>query len=157
MTEVSGAGFSVVPLTESRFGDFVRLIEALADYERLDPPDAAAVERLRADAFGPRRRFEAAIAVDSIGRAQGYAIWFETYSSFLAKPTLFLEDLFVLEPARRHGAGRLLFEYVRALGRERGCGRMEWQVLDWNAPARAFYESLGAQFMREWLLYRIRY
>jgi GNAT superfamily N-acetyltransferase len=148
---------TVTPLTESRFDDFVRLIHALADYEQLDRPDAAAMERLRADAFGPRRRFEAALAVDDTGRAVGYAIWFETYSSFLAKPTIYLEDLFVLEASRGSGAGGMLFEHVRALGAQRGCGRMDWQVLDWNATARDFYQRRHAQWMKEWLLYRINY
>ena len=148
---------SVVPLVESRFDDFVRLIQALAGYERLPPPDAGAIARLRADAFAPRPRFEAALAVAGGGEAVGYAIWFETYSSFLARPTIYLEDLFVLERARRTGAGGLLFDHVRAIGAARGCGRMEWQVLDWNAVARDFYTRRGAQWMQEWLLYRITY
>jgi GNAT superfamily N-acetyltransferase len=87
----------------------------------------------------------------------GYAIWFETYSSFLAKPTLYLEDLYVVEGARQSGAGGLLFDHVRAIGEARGCGRMDWQVLDWNATARRFYERRGARWMKEWLLYRIAY
>jgi GNAT superfamily N-acetyltransferase len=148
---------TITPLTDARFDDFVRLIHALADYEQLDRPDAAAMERLRADAFGARRRFEAALAVDDTGRAVGYAIWFETYSSFLAKPTIYLEDLFVLEASRGSGAGGMLFEHVRALGAQRGCGRMDWQVLDWNATARDFYQRRHAQWMKEWLLYRINY
>lgn len=148
---------TIAPLTEQRFDDFVRLIHALADYERLERPDAAAIARLRADAFGDHRRFEAALAVDDGGRAVGYAIWFETYSSFIAKPTIYLEDLFVLEEARRSGAGGMLFDHVRALGAQRGCGRMDWQVLDWNANARDFYARRGAQWMQDWLLYRITY
>jgi GNAT superfamily N-acetyltransferase len=148
---------TITPLTESRFDDFAALIRALAAYERLDPPDGAAFERLRADAFGSRPRFEAALALDEAGRAIGYAIWFETYSSFLAKPTIYLEDLFVLEEARTGGAGGRLFDHVRALGRSRGCGRMEWQVLDWNVTARGFYDRRGAEWMKEWLVYRITY
>lgn len=148
---------TIVPLTEDRFDDFVRLIQALADYEQLARPDAAAVARLRADAFGPRPRFEAALALDDEQRAVGYAIWFETYSSFLASPTMFLEDLFVLESARRSGAGGRLFDHVRALGQERGCGRMDWNVLDWNSLARDFYHRRGAQWMKAWLLYRMSF
>ena len=148
---------TIVPLTPDRFDDFARLIEALADYERLPRPDAAAFARLRADAFGARPRFEAALAIDEAQRAVGYAIWLETYSSFLAKPTMFLEDLFVLEDARGSGAGTTLFEFVRNLGAERGCGRMDWNVLDWNSPARDFYHRRNAQWMREWLLYRLPY
>jgi GNAT superfamily N-acetyltransferase len=148
---------TITPLAEERFDDFVRLIRSLADYERLPPPEPAALERLRADAFGSRPRFEAALALDDRGRAVAYAIWFETYSSFLARPTMYLEDLFVLEEARRSGAGGRLFEYVRALGERRGCGRMDWNVLDWNTQARDFYRRRGAEWMKEWLLYRITY
>jgi GNAT superfamily N-acetyltransferase len=151
------ASMTIAPLTEDRFPDFVRLIQALAAYESLPAPDASALDRLRADAFGPRPRFEAAFAVDDARQAVGYAIWFETYSSFLARPTMYLEDLFVLEQARGSGAGRLLFEHVHTLGRERGCGRMDWQVLDWNAPAREFYARMGARWLQDWLTYRIEY
>lgn len=148
---------TIVPLTPERFDDFVGLIHALADYEHLDRPDAAATERLRSDAFGHRRRFEAALAVDDAGRPVGYAIWFETYSSFLAKPTMYLEDLFIVDHARKSGAGGMLFDHVRSLGERRGCGRMEWQVLDWNTVARDFYQRRNAQWMKEWLVYRIIY
>lgn len=148
---------TVVALTEGRFDDFLRLLRALAAYERLDPPDAAAEARLRADALGSRPRFEAALAIDDGGRAVGYAIWLETYSSLLARPTMYLEDLFVVEDARGAGAGGMLFDYVRALGERRGCGRMDWQVLDWNTPAREFYRRRGAEWLKEWLLYRLTY
>ncbi|HEX6164477.1 MAG TPA: GNAT family N-acetyltransferase [Vicinamibacterales bacterium] len=148
---------TIVPLTPDRFDDFARLIAALADYEHLPRPDAAAFARLRADAFASRPRFEAALALDAAQRPIGYAIWFETYSSFLAKPTMFLEDLFVLEDTRGSGAGGKLFEHVRRLGEERGCGRMDWNVLDWNTPAREFYHRRNAHWMKEWLLYRLHY
>jgi GNAT superfamily N-acetyltransferase len=158
---------TVVPLTSDRFDEFVDLLRALADYERLAPPDAAAVERLRRDAFGrgtpdgmtdaASARFEAALALNSKGRAVGYATWFHTYSTFLAKPTMYLEDLFVRDDARESGAGSALFEHVRTLGAERGCGRMEWQVLDWNTLAREFYHRRQAMWMKDWLTYRITY
>ena len=144
-------------LTEDRFADFVNLIQALAEYEHLPPLDPAAVARLRADAFAPRPRYEAAIVVNDAGVAVGYAIWFETYSSFQARPTMYLEDLFVIDQVRGSGAGRLLFEYVRRLGHERGCGRMDWQVLAWNTLARDFYARRGARWLEEWLTYRIDY
>lgn len=148
---------TIATVTPERFDDFVGLIRALADYERLDPPDAAAIARLRDDAFGLRPRFEAALALDNEGHAIGYAIWFETYSTFLAKPTMYLEDLFVLESARQSGAGSRLFDHVRELGRARGCGRMDWQVLEWNTLARDFYARRQAQWLRDWLPYRITY
>ena len=148
---------TIVPLTPGRFDEFARLIAALADYEKLPRPDASAIARLRADAFAPRPRFEAALALDDAGQAIAYAIWFETYSSFMAKPTMFLEDLFVLETARGSGAGGKLFDYVRKLGEQRGCGRMDWNVLDWNTTARDFYHRRNAQWMKDWLLYRLTY
>jgi GNAT superfamily N-acetyltransferase len=148
---------TVVPLTEDRFDEFVDLLRALADYERLKPPDPAAVERLRRDAFGASPRFEAALAVNSKGKAVGYATWFHTYSTFLAKPTMYLEDLFVRDDSRESGAGSALFEHVRTLGAQRDCGRMEWQVLDWNTLAREFYHRRQATWMKDWLTYRITY
>jgi GNAT superfamily N-acetyltransferase len=148
---------AIVPLTEARFDEFVGLIHALADYEHLDRPDADAIGRLRADGFGPKPRFEAALAIDDEGQAVGYAIWFETYSSFLARATIYLEDLFVLESARSAGAGGRLFDHVRTLGAQRGCGRMDWQVLDWNTLARDFYHRRSGRWLREWLAYRITY
>ena len=150
---------TVVPLTEGRFDEFVDLLRALADYERLEPPDAAAIGRLRRDAFGDDAppRFEAALAVNGTGKAVGYATWFHTYSTFLAKPTMYLEDLFVRDDSRESGAGSALFEHVRTLGARRGCGRMEWQVLDWNTLAREFYHRREATWMKDWLTYRITY
>jgi len=148
---------TLVPLTEDRFDDFVGLVHALADYEQLERPDASAVRRLRADAFTSPPRFEVALAIVDERAAIGYAIWFQTYSSFLAKPTIYLEDLFVLERARGMGAGALLFDHVRALGAARGCGRMEWQVLAWNRLARDFYDRRGGHWQQDWLSYRITY
>ena len=148
---------TVVPLAADRFNDFIDLIRALADYEHLAPPDAAAIERLRRDALGPQPRFEAALALNESGVAVGYATWFHTYSTFLARPTMYLEDLFVRADARESGAGSALFEHVRTLGARRECGRMEWQVLDWNTLARGFYERRQATWMKDWLLYRVTY
>ena len=148
---------TVVPLTVERFDDFVALLHALADYERLPRPDDAAVERLRRDALGSEPRFEAALAVNAEGKAVGYATWFHTYSTFLARPTMYLEDLFVRDEVRESGAGSALFEHVRTLGAQRGCGRMEWQVLDWNTLAREFYNRRQATWLKDWLVYRITY
>lgn len=136
--------------------DFLGLVVALADYERLEPPSAEALARLRRDALATPPRFGTVLAyVDGV--AVGYAISFETYSSFLALPTMYLEDLFVLEPYREGGVGGRLFDHVRDEGRRRGCGRMEWQVLDWNTVARTFYERRGATWNQTWLSYRITY
>lgn len=133
---------------------FLRLVDALADYEHLDPPDAEAKERLVRDGFGPSPRFDALLAeVD--GETVGYAIVFETYSSFLALPTLYLEDIFVLPAYRNRKAGLALFLAVADVARARGCGRMEWTVLDWNTPAQRFYDALGAEHLKDWFLHRL--
>jgi GNAT superfamily N-acetyltransferase len=148
---------TIAPLTEQRFDEFVRMIQGLADYEHLTGPDAAAIERMRRDAFGPSPRFEAALALDDTEAAVGYAVWFETYSTFQGKPTMFLEDLFVREDGRASGAGGMLFEHVRKLGAERGCGRMSWNVLNWNKLARDFYQRRGGEWAKHWLVYSISY
>ncbi len=98
---------------------------------------------------------EAYLLDTELGQAVGYAIILETYSSFLALPTMYLEDIFVLESHRGNGFGRLLFDFVVGQARQRGCGRVDWQVLDWNTTAREFYTKQGAVCMNEWLLYRI--
>jgi GNAT superfamily N-acetyltransferase len=144
----------IVALTPDRFNDFISLVNALADYEHLDRPTSDAVERLREAAFGVRPKIECFLALDG-DTAIGYAITLETFSSFLAKPTMYLEDLFVLESHREKGAGGALFDHVLNMARERGCGRMEWQVLDWNQLARDFYQRRNAEWMKEWLVYRI--
>jgi GNAT superfamily N-acetyltransferase len=134
----------------------VRLILALADFEHLTPPDAEAQARLITDGFGDPPRFETWMAwVPGEKEPVGYALFFETYSTFLARPTLYLEDLFVLPQHRHHGAGKALFRQGIRLAWERGCGRMEWSCLDWNIKARAFYEKMGARHLRDWCPYRL--
>lgn len=130
------------------------LIEALADYEKLARPAADARERLVRDAFGPTPRFQVLLA-ELEGRAVGYALFFETYSSFLALPTLYLEDLFVLPDARGGGHGARLIRAAAAEAVRRGCGRMEWSVLTWNRLAIDFYDRLGAIPLKEWQVYRL--
>jgi GNAT superfamily N-acetyltransferase len=130
------------------------LVEALADYEKLARPSAEARMRLMQDMFGSKPRIDCFLAFAD-GYPVGYAIVVETYSSFLALPTLYLEDLFVLDEYRGRGAGRALFETVLAEAKRRGCGRMEWTVLDWNELAKDFYARVGGKHMKEWELYRI--
>jgi len=153
-TERPGHPAAIRRLTKKDGKKFLSLIDALADYEKLDRPDAGARRRLSRDLAGPARRFEALLAVAG-GEAVGYAVFFETYSTFLARPTLYLEDLFVLPAHRGHGTGLKLFRECVAEARRRGCGRMDWTVLDWNTPAIRFYKKLGAAYLREWHLYRI--
>jgi GNAT superfamily N-acetyltransferase len=132
----------------------LRLIVALAEFERLPPPDEAARRRLITDAFGPRPRFEIFLAeVDD--QVVGYAFVFETYSTFLALPTLYLEDLFVLNEYRGRKVGYALFRYCAEEALRRGCGRFEWVVLDWNTHAINFYERQGAKWLDDWKLYRL--
>jgi GNAT superfamily N-acetyltransferase len=132
----------------------LELVDALAEYEKLTPPDEAAKARLVDDVFGQSPRLEAFLCL--IGDLPvGYALIFETYSSFLALPTLFLEDLFVLPAYRKKGAGYALFTAMVSEAHERGCGRMEWAVLDWNRPAIEFYKRLGARQLKEWYYYRL--
>ena len=145
---------TVRPATEADAQTILQLVVALADFEKLPPPDEAARARLIEDAFGPHPRFEIFLA-EMEGRVVGYAFVFETYSTFLALPTLYLEDLFVLPEYRGRRAGYALFKHCAQEAHRRGCGRFEWMVLDWNTHAINFYERLGATRMSDWLLYRL--
>ncbi|MEO6458053.1 MAG: GNAT family N-acetyltransferase [Chloroflexia bacterium] len=130
------------------------LVVELATFEKLPPPDEAAQKRLIEDAFGPRPRFEIFLA--EVGdRVVGYAFVFETYSTFRALPTLYLEDLFVLEEFRGKKVGYALFKHCAQEAIKRGCGRYEWTVLDWNTHALDFYKRLGAKHLHDWHLYRL--
>lgn len=145
------------PLTAEHAAAFCQLVTALAEFEKLPPPDAAAQARLVADALGPKPRIEVWLAfVDDAAAPCGYAILVETYSSFLALPTLYIEDVFVLPDQRQRGVGSALLRKAVSLAHERGCGRMEWTALDWNVNAQRVYEQrLGAKRMSEWFLYRM--
>jgi GNAT superfamily N-acetyltransferase len=132
----------------------LELIDSLADYEKLPRPDLAARHRLLADALGESPRFRT-LLVEVDGVVEGYAIYFFTYSTFRARPTLYLEDVFVMPARRGQGAGVALF---RACAREAlmtGCARMDWQVLSWNQPSIDFYTRLGARQLEEWLPFRL--
>lgn len=132
----------------------LELVDALADYEKLPRPDAGARERLVRDAFGPAPRFGVLVA-EGGGSAAGYALFFETYSSFLARPTLYLEDLFVVPARRREGHGQRLFRAVACEAVRRECARVEWAVLRWNRLAIDFYDRIGGTPMEEWQHYRL--
>lgn len=144
----------VRPLGPGDIEAFIELIDALADYERLPRPGPDARERLAKDALSEPPRFHVLLAeVD--GRAVGYAVYFFTYSTFLGRPTLYLEDIFVREEERRHGVGRLLMRRLAQEATRHGCGRMEWQVLAWNTLAIGFYARLGAEELTEWRPFRL--
>src|SRR5437764_3654371 len=132
----------------------VRLIRGLAEYERLAHEAVATASQIRRHGFGRRRYFETLIC--RRGRDPiGFALYFFTYSTFLGRPTLYLEDLFVLPAERGRGAGRALLGELARIAVRRGCGRMEWAVLDWNAPSIRFYRKLGAKLRKEWILTRL--
>jgi len=144
----------VRPATPADATAFLDLVDGLAAYEKLPPPDAEAKQRLLRDAFSDPPRFNVLLAeVDQT--VVGYAVWFPTYSTFLARPSLYLEDIFVRPDARGHGAGVALFRACAAEAVRQGCGRMEWNVLDWNQPSIDFYERLGARRLQAWLPYRL--
>jgi GNAT superfamily N-acetyltransferase len=143
----------LVPVDCSNVDQYIALIEALADYEHLEPPDEGAKARLARDVTSESPLFWARIAYLD-GKPVGYLTYYFTYSTFLAKPTLFLEDIFVLEQYRHRGIGKALFAYCVEEAKKKGCGRMEWSALDWNAPAHKFYEGLGGKKM-PWFLFRL--
>ena len=130
------------------------LIRGLAEYERLAHEVRASAARVRAHGFGPRRYFETLICRRA-GRPIGFALYFFTYSTFLAQPTLYLEDLFVLPEERGAGAGKALLKALARIAVRRGCGRLEWAVLDWNRPAIGFYKRLGARLHKQWIITRL--
>lgn len=130
----------------------VALVRALADFEKLPGPDDAAARRLIDDFAAGRYSL---LVAEADGRIVGYALYFFTYSTFLAKPSLYLEDVFVHPAARGRGVGE---RFMRALATEavaRGCGRFEWTVLDWNVDAQKFYRRLGAEVMSTWWTCRV--
>jgi GNAT superfamily N-acetyltransferase len=134
-------------------GQFIGLVLALAKFERLNPPSARGRRRLIDDIFRAKR-INLLVASDG-ARVVGYALYFYTYSSFVAKPSLYLEDIFVLEEYRKRGIGFRLFRRCVDIALAKGCGRMEWAVLTWNEKALAFYEKLGARRMSDWYVYRL--
>jgi GNAT superfamily N-acetyltransferase len=132
------------------------LIRGLAQYEKLSHEVEATEALLRSSLFpeGGRPAAECILAFDG-GVPAGFAVFFWSFSTFLARPGLFLEDLFVVPEMRGRGVGRALILHLARLANERGCGRMEWAVLDWNEPAIRFYEGLGARRLDEWTTCRL--
>jgi GNAT superfamily N-acetyltransferase len=134
--------------------EILRLIKALAEYEKLSGDVVATEAALAQTLFGDRPAAEVLLAEEG-GRAVGFALFFQNYSTFLARPGIYLEDLFVEPALRGRGIGKALLQAVARLAVERGCGRFEWAVLDWNAPAIGFYESLGARPTNDWTVMRV--
>ena len=132
----------------------LRFIRALAEYERLAAEAVATEAGLRESLFGPHPAAEVAIAYDG-EEPVGFALWFHNYSTFLGRAGLYLEDLFVLPQWRGRGIGGSLLAYLARVAVARGCGRMEWSVLNWNEPAIRFYRRMGARAMDEWTVFRL--
>lgn len=148
------ANISITPATPDDVPVILRFIRGLAEYEKLSHACVATEDALRTTLFGERSAAEVLIArLD--GTPVGFALFFQSYSTFLAKPGIYLEDLFVLPEHRGRGAGKALLVRLAQVAHERNCGRLEWSVLDWNAPAIEFYHRLGATVMPDWRLCRM--
>jgi len=145
-----------ITIKKARKKDFKKvlgLINELAKFEKLEPPGKKEAKRLFRDAFGEKAKFKILTAAEG-KNILGYAFYFFTYSSFLAKPTLYLEDLFITERSRNLGIGKLFFKELLRIALKNKCGRMEWCVLDWNKDAIEFYNKLGAKPLSDWIYYR---
>jgi GNAT superfamily N-acetyltransferase len=130
------------------------LIKALAEYEKLEHQVTGNVELLRDHLFGDRPCIEAILA-EHQEKAIGFALFFTNYSTFLTKPGIYLEDLFVMPEYRSNGIGKSLLSYLARLAVERNCGRLEWSVLDWNETAIGFYQRMGATVLPDWRICRV--
>jgi GNAT superfamily N-acetyltransferase len=145
---------TVRPATPADVGVVFELIQALAEYEKLSHAVVGSAEALKEHLFGSKPYVEAIVA-EYGGQAVGFALFFHNYSTFLTKPGIYLEDLCVLPEFRRKGIGRVLLNYLAQLAVSRGCGRLEWSVLDWNEPAIAFYRGLGASILENTRICRL--
>jgi GNAT superfamily N-acetyltransferase len=144
----------IVPATEADVPVILELIRALADYEKLSHKVTATEARLRETLFGGKPAAEVLLAHWD-GECAGFAVFFANYSTFLAQPGIFLEDLYVKPHLRGRGIGLALLKRLAGMAVERGCGRMEWEVLDWNEPSIRFYKKLGAAPLDDWTKYRL--
>ncbi|MGK7872676.1 MAG: N-acetyltransferase family protein [Xenococcaceae cyanobacterium] len=146
--------FKIRPSTPEDIPVLFQLIQALADYEKLSHAVRGNPDALKGHLFGDRPYAEAILA-EWEGKIAGFALFFPNYSTFLTKPGIYLEDLFVLPEYRRQGIGKAMLTYLAHLAVERDAGRLEWSVLDWNEPAIALYESMGASMLEEWRICRV--
>jgi GNAT superfamily N-acetyltransferase len=145
---------SIAPATAADVPHILTFIRGLAEYEKLSHRCVATEDALLRTLFGERPAAEVLIA--RIGDSPvGFALFFQSYSTFLAQPGIYLEDLFVLPEHRGRGAGKALLVRLAQIARERHCGRLEWSVLDWNAPAIEFYQRVGATVMPDWHICRM--
>ena len=145
---------TIAPVTPDEIPLLLELIRELARFEKIEHEFTATTDLLQQSFFAPQPAAGALLARCD-GVAAGYAIYYFTFSSFVGRPGIWLDDLYVQPEFRKRGLGRKLIESVAQIGVERGCARFEWTALDWNEQALAFYRSLGAEVMEDWLLLRI--
>jgi GNAT superfamily N-acetyltransferase len=145
---------TIRPVTSADVAIVLDLIRQLSAYEKLESMVTGNERMLRDALFGSKPSCECVVA-EAGGQPVGFALYFTTFSTFLCKPGLYLEDLFVIPAARGRGYGKALLVYLAGVAKERGCGRFEWRVLDWNEPSIEFYKSLGASILPEWHLARM--
>ena len=146
--------FTVRAATENDVAIILSLIKDLAEYEHLSHEVQATAKGIRQSLFGERPVAEALIG-EYAGAAVSFALFFYNFSTFLGKPGIYLEDLYVKPQYRSNGFGRRMLAHIARLAKERNCGRFEWSVLDWNEPAIRTYDKLNAKPMKEWILYRL--
>lgn len=146
--------FSIRSATVDDVPLILSLIKELAEYEKLSHAVVATEDDLKESLFGVRPAAEVVLGFEN-AEPVGYALFFSTFSTFVGKPGIYLEDLYVRPVARRKGYGKALLLHLAQLARERGCGRLEWSVLDWNEPSINFYKSLGAVPLDDWTVFRL--
>ena len=146
--------FRIAPADAEDVGHVLAMIEALAEYENLRHLCVATENGLRQSLFGPKPAAEVVLGWEGPAPV-AFALFFHNFSTFLGRKGLYLEDLFVRPGSRGRGYGRALLVHLARIAMERGCGRFEWAVLDWNAPAIGFYESLGATVLPDWRISRV--
>jgi GNAT superfamily N-acetyltransferase len=154
MTADTAQALQIRPATEEDVALVLSFVRKLAEYGDLSDEVSATEQDIRAALFGPRPLAEAVLAYVG-SEPVGFAIYLATFSSFLGRPGMYVEDVFVEMPYRRMGVGKALLVHLAKLGRERGCGRLEWSVLNWNERAMEFYQELGAIPMDEWTTFRL--
>ena len=147
--------FTIRPVTINDVPDIFSLIQALAEYEKLSDKVTGNIESLQEDLFGASPCIEAIVAEIEPNQIVGFALFFTSYSSFLTRRGIYLEDLFVLAEYRGTGIGKALITNLAKIAVSRGYGRFEWSVLDWNEPAIAFYKGIGAEILPDWRICRV--
>lgn len=147
-------GVQIRSATEADVPLILQFIRDLAIYEKLEHKVVATEETVRRTLFGSPR-FAEVVFAEIDGKEAGFALFFHNYSTFLGQPGIYLEDLFVKPASRGRGIGKALLTHLAKLARERGCGRLEWAVLDWNTPSINFYKSLGAVPLSDWIVFRL--